>query len=71
LQEIIKELDTELDSRYIIPRFSEKRVRCGKECIKGGKCQMCQVILDLSERLKKANLIVMQDKNSKEEEEDG
>jgi len=32
---------------------------------------MCQVILDLSERLKKANLIVMQDKNSKEEEEDG
>lgn len=32
---------------------------------------MCQVILDLSERLKEANLIVMQDKNSKEEEKDG
>lgn len=69
LQEIIIELDSKIDSRYIIPRFAEKRIKCGKDCLKGGKCEMCKRILDLSEQLENAHLIVQIDKE-KEEDKD-
>ena len=66
LQEIIIGLDSKIDSRYIIPRFAEKRIKCGKDCLKGGKCEMCKRILDLSEQLKNAHLIVQIDKEKEE-----
>lgn len=69
LQEIIIGLDSKIDSRYIIPRFAEKRIKCGKDCLKGGKCEMCKRILDLSEQLENAHLIVQIDKE-KEEDKD-
>lgn len=62
LKEIITNLNEDLDSRYIIPRFTEQRLKCGKKCLKGSKCQVCNQVLDLSENLKKANLIVKIDK---------
>lgn len=69
LKELIIDLDIDLDSKYIIPRFAEKRIRCGKECIKGGKCNICERIVELSNTLEKANLIVRIDK--KEENKNG
>lgn len=69
LQEIIIGLDSKIDSRYIIPRFAEKRIKCGKDCLKNGKCEMCKRILDLSEQLENAHLIVQIDKE-KEEDKD-
>lgn len=69
LQEIIIGLDSKIDSRYIIPRFAEKRIKCGKDCLKSGKCEMCKRILDLSEQLENAHLIVQIDKE-KEEDKD-
>ena len=67
LQEIIIGLDSKIDSRYIIPRFAEKRIKCGKNCLKGGKCEMCKRILDLSEQLENAHLIVQIDKEKEED----
>ena len=67
LQEIIIGLDSKIDSRYIIPRFAEKRIKCGKDCLKGGKCEMCKRILDLSEQLENAHLIVQIDKEKVED----
>ena len=69
LQEIIIGLDSKIDSRYIIPRFAEKRIKCGKDCLKGGKCEMCKRILDLSEQLENAHLIVQIDKDKEERDE--
>ncbi len=69
LNEIIYELNEELDSRYIIPRFAEKRVRCKKECLKGGKCQICDRIKELSYTLEEAHIIV--DYNNKEDLNNG
>lgn len=69
LNEIIYELNEELDSRYIIPRFAEKRVRCKKECLKGGKCQICDRIKELSHTLEEAHIIV--DYNNKEDLNNG
>ena len=68
LTEIIGGLTKTIDSRYIVPRFVKKRVRCGRECMKGGNCQMCDRIQELSGNLEKAGLIVMIDK---EDEFDG
>ena len=68
LQEIIIGLDSKIDSRYIIPRFAEKRIKCGKDCLKSGKCEMCKRILDLSEQLENAHLIVQIDKEKEENE---
>ena len=62
LNEIIIGLKSNIDSRFIIPRFAEKRVRCGKECLKGGKCQMCERVISLSHALEDANLVVTIDK---------
>ena len=68
LNEIILNLDEndkiDLDSRYIIPRFAEARVKCGKKCLKGNNCQICERIYELSQSLEKAKLIV----RKKEEE---
>ena len=63
LNEIIIGIKSDLDSRFIVPNFAEKRVRCKKECLRGGKCQMCERIVSLSKTLKEANLIVDTDKN--------
>ena len=58
LKEIIFGLKTDLDSRYIIPHFAEHRTSCKKECLKGGKCKICERVVDLSHSLKEANLII-------------
>ena len=63
LKEIIFGLKSDLDSRYIVPRFAEQRVSCKKECLKGGKCRICERVVDLSHSLKDANLIITQKKN--------
>ena len=66
LKEIIIGLNNSLDSRYIIPRFALNRIKCGKKCLKDSKCQICNRILDLSENLKEAKLIVQIDKDKED-----
>lgn len=48
------------DSKYIIPRFGEQRVACGKRCMKGisPTCQICERIIELQEALKEQSIVV-------------
>lgn len=71
LKEIIIDLQENLDSRFIIPEFAQKRTRCGCRCLKGDNCKLCYEIIDLSKSLEKANLIVTKKKKEEEEERNG
>lgn len=65
LREIIFYLDTDADSRYIAPRFGERRLKCGKKCFKGGRCDMCNTIYKLSKTLDKAGILIERSKPTK------
>jgi hypothetical protein len=67
LNELILDFDMDLDSKFIIPRFAEQRIKCGKKCLKGEKCQICERIVDLSQTLSQAGLIVRIDKNKEDD----
>lgn len=70
LREIILGLDSDIDGRYIIPRFGERRVNCKRKCFKGMHCDSCGVVESLSKNLQKAGLLVQYEKQEIKEEED-
>ena len=59
-KELITGFQGEEDSRYIIPRFGEQRVSCGKKCMKGipPVCQVCDRIIELQQAFKKQGIVV-------------
>lgn len=59
LNEIIIGLQEDFDSTRIVPRFAQKRVRCGRECMKGGKCKICDRVIELSKTLEKTPIRVV------------
>ena len=72
LEEIIANFHANLDGRFLHPRWVDRRVRCGKKCLKGSMCDMCNTIAGLGESLEKAGIIVSKpkpEKESKSEEE--
>ena len=52
LKEIIIGLDKDIDSRSLPPMFAARRVNCGKRCIKDGKCNICDRIIESEKVLK-------------------
>lgn len=58
LNEIILDLDTDIDSRFLLPSFAMRRVNCGKRCLKGRPCQVCEATERLSAVLEKHNLMI-------------
>ena len=56
LNEIIFGLDSKIDSRFVIPRFANYRIKCGKRCLKGVNCDICNNIERLAEILEENNL---------------
>lgn len=62
LKELIIGFNSDLDSKYIIPRFPDKRISCRKSCLKGGNCRRCDRIKQLSHTLEQSELIVRIDK---------
>lgn len=58
LQEIIIGLSDELDSRYLLPQFARVRVGCGKRCIKGTACNICEKIVVVSQTLEEKGYMV-------------
>lgn len=68
LKEIIFGLHDSLDSTCLLPRFAEKRIRCGRKCMKGGTCQMCNIIAQLAATLQGKNLTL---EKEGEEEKNG
>ena len=67
LKELIIGYEGEEDSRFIIPRFGEQRLNCGKRCVEGRDpiCHMCDRIIDLSKTLKDQSIVVSIDKTEK------
>lgn len=61
LGQLIIGLEDELDSRFVIPKFGEFRIRCGKRCLKGHSCRMCRRVQGLAETLEEAGLTVKSD----------
>jgi hypothetical protein len=61
LKEIIIGFKEDFNSRFIVPRFAETRIRCGKKCQKGGNCHMCETVKQLSNILEKAGIEVKMD----------
>lgn len=53
LGELIIGLPLGFNSMKIIPRFAYKRKRCGRQCLKGGKCRICHRVMELAETLEK------------------
>ncbi len=51
LKEIIFGLDSKIDSRNISSLFGRKRLHCNQECLKGGKCDICGTVEEVSEML--------------------
>ena len=62
------DFNSDIDNKYIIPRFAEMRIKCGKNCLKGGSCRRCEIIEELSNNLEKTKLVVSIDKDKKEDE---
>lgn len=50
--------DNDIDSRFILPNFAERRLNCGKRCYKGRRCRMCEAIEGLAEVFENENLII-------------
>lgn len=71
LKEIIIGLASDIDGRYIIPRFGDRRLNCGRKCFKGQRCDVCETVEQLGKNLEKAGLLIQYDKEKKESNEDG
>jgi hypothetical protein len=57
--------DDKLDSRYILPIFAEKRIKCGKRCMKkDNSCHICEAIEQLSYTLEEHNIIIKNKENN-------
>lgn len=59
LSEIIKNYTSDEDSRFIIPKFAQKRLSCGRRClINPGQCKICDRISELSYTMKNHDIMV-------------
>ena len=63
LKDIIKDFDHDIDNKHIVPIFGPTRVKCGKRCLKGRPCAICEKIYDVSLALKNSNFIIQSKKN--------
>lgn len=57
LKEIIIGLKSDIDSRFIIPAFPKHRLNCGKRCLKGRRCRICETIEETAATLEKKGVI--------------
>jgi len=51
LKEIIQNFDSDLNSAFVSPRWAEFRMTCGRRCLKGYSCDMCNTIYEFSKSL--------------------
>ena len=63
LQDLILELDIPFDSRCIVPIFARVRKECKRECMKGGRCGVCDRIYNISGKMQEKNLLFTRQKN--------
>jgi len=64
LNQIILDFDLSFDSSRIVPGFAQLRKSCGRKCMKGEHCSICDRVLNISEKLKQKNLVIKKKKNN-------
>lgn len=58
LNEIILGIeDSDVDNRYIMPIFADRRIRCKKKCMQGSGCDYCKSVETLADTMKDNGLI--------------
>ena len=68
LREIISDCDLDINSQFIVPRFAENRIKCGKRCLKGSGCNICETVEHLAKTLEEQKIKVVMKKKEEEEE---
>jgi hypothetical protein len=58
LKEIIIGYDSDADNRSYAPMFAQFRCGCGKRCMRGSSCNICERIEKISEALIEQNMII-------------
>ena len=58
LKEILIGFNADLDSRFIVPAFGKARSGCGKKCLKGRHCTICEKVVNLADSLKNAGVYI-------------
>ena len=61
LSMIITGLEESLDSRRVLPHFALTRVKCGKRCLKGNPCKLCERVVSAAKVFEENNLILKRD----------
>ena len=64
LKEIIFSFNLDFDNHRILPEFGKARLNCGKGCLKGQPCSICNTIYDISKQMEKHDIIVVKRKKS-------
>ena len=57
LSEMIIDFNDSVDSRGLSHIFAQQRIKCGKKCMKGSSCNLCQRFADLSEIMLEKGLV--------------
>ena len=66
LKSVISDLKEDLYSTYLFPTFGIYRRSCGKRCLKGEKCNLCQRAIDLSKELQKEGIMLQVKKETED-----
>ena len=51
LKEILIGFEHDMDSRFVMPVYARTRIKCGKRCLKGYNCSLCNRIVDVADQL--------------------
>lgn len=62
LNEFILNLNYDVDSRRIVPAFSQARTKCEGKCFKTGRCAICERAIELTQTMENNDIIVRIDK---------
>jgi len=68
LKDLIGDFDEDIYSQYLFPTFGIYRSVCGRECLKGEKCNLCQRAIELSNEFQKEGKLLKLNRLTKEEE---
>ena len=66
LKTLITDLNQDLYSTYLFPTFGIYRRSCGKRCLKGEHCNLCQRAIDLSKELEKEGIMLTIEKEGED-----
>lgn len=51
LNQVIYNFSAAIDNKALIPAFGERRLSCGRECLKGGRCRRCYNLTNIAEKM--------------------